>query len=153
MDIKASAAIVLLALSGCAMLPQNQVPATATAVQASMVPPQRMMGFLHAGKRPAAQLVITRDAGLLGAGCYYSVYINELFAARMDAAETASFVVPAGKVVVKIGRDPYVPAFCNMGYPTWVQGEAVLAEGARSDFLLSIDRSGKTALRRVDRSK
>jgi len=153
MDIKASAAIVLLALTGCGLLPKSEAPAPAPAVQASMVPPERMMGFLHAGKRPAAQLVVTRDAGLLGAGCYYSVYINELFAARMDAAETASFVVPAGKVVVKIGRDPYVPAFCDIGHPTWVQGEVVLAEGARSDFLLSIDRNGKTALKRVDRSK
>jgi len=145
MDFKVVVAIGVLAFTGCATTPANPL-------QASAVPAERLLAFqtVGPGPGPTAQIVVTRDKGFLGGGCYYSLYINSVLAARMDAAETASFVVPVGEVLLKSGRDRDGRGLCAVNKEEWTQRETILKAGERKYFRMSLDQNGKTDIQRAD---
>ncbi|QLQ28070.1 MAG: hypothetical protein HZT39_07210 [Pseudoxanthomonas sp.] len=94
--------------------------------------------------------MLTRDRGFLGSGCYYGFFINNELAARIDNSETATFVVPVGELVLRVGRDPSGRALCGMDKEEWTQRETIFREGEKKYFRLSIDPNGKTDIQRAD---
>lgn len=108
------------------------------------------MGFQSAVAGPSGTLVLTRDKGALGSGCYYGFYVNEKLAARMDNSETASFVVPTGELVLRVGGDPSGRGLCGLSKQQWTQRETTFRDGERKFFRLSIDLNGKADIQRAD---
>ena len=75
--------------------------------------------------------------------------LDEL-AARIDNSETATFVVPVGELVLRVGRDPSGRALCGMDKEEWTQRETIFRDGEKKYFRLSIDPNGKTDIQRAD---
>lgn len=75
-----------IAVSGCATSPTPLA-------SASPAPRERVTAFQEQTPETGT-LIITRDSGVIGGGCFYSVSINGKQAARLDTGETARFYVP-----------------------------------------------------------
>jgi len=101
------AVLPLLALAGCSSFqadPEN--------VRA--VPAERLLAY----QQPLAgggQIVVNRDLGMLGGGCYVAVLVDRQVAARIGIGESARFQVPAGNRVVGIGIDEQDDTLCGKG--------------------------------------
>lgn len=143
MNHAASASIVLLCLAACATTP---VPL----LKAKPAPTERLLAFQGKSAGPSGTLVVTRDAGFLGGGCYYALSLNGTLAARLDVGEQASFFIAPGEVLLRAGRDPMGKALCGLGKDEWTQRETVIHAGETKFFRLSIDANGKTDLQRAE---
>jgi hypothetical protein len=101
------AVLPLLALAGCSSFqadPENLRP----------VPAERLLAYqqpLESG----GQIVVNRDIGMLGGGCYVAVLVDREVAARIGIGEVATFQVPLGKRVVGIGIDEQDDTLCGKG--------------------------------------
>jgi hypothetical protein len=126
----------------------NSVPVPAGS--AVDIPADRLLAFQSPSSAADATLVVIRDVGIGHGGCYYSFYINGTFAARIDRGERATFHVPPGEVVMRVGRDPQGKALCQWKQGEWTQRETTLSAGETKQFRLSIDQSGKKDIQRAD---
>lgn len=99
-------AISFLLLVGCASTPVN----TSTAKK---IPDERHLAFKPTPKSP--NLVIFRDEGFAGSGCYLGFYIDGKLAARIDTGEYAEFYVESGKRILERNFDPQGRGLCGMG--------------------------------------
>jgi hypothetical protein len=115
--------LCLLAVGGCATTPVS--PA-----RASRVPPERLFAFQDPAPDRTATIVVTRDRGMLGSGCYSSFFLNSVHAARFDVGETATFHVPPGETLLRNGVDLEGRALCGFrGKDSWTQRETILRAG------------------------
>lgn len=114
--------VLSLGLIGCATTP---MPPS----QAAQVASDRLLAFQERSADATGTLVVTRDKGLLGGGCYYGFFINDVLAARFDVAETASFYIEPGELVLRSGRDPKGRALCGLSQQEWTQRETILRDG------------------------
>lgn len=97
----------LLALAGC-----SSFQADPNAVRS--VPAERLLAY----QKPVeggGQLVVNRDLGMLGGGCYVAVLVDRQVAARIGIGEEARFQVPAGTRVLGIGIDEQDDTLCGKG--------------------------------------
>lgn len=132
-----------IALAACATKPMDHS-------RAVPVPPDRLVAFQSPIDGPSGTLVLTRDKGFLGAGCYYGFFINDALAVRIDNSETATFTVPTGEFVLRAARDPEGRALCGLGQQEWTQRETTFGDGETKHFRMSIDANGKTDIQRAD---
>ena len=132
-----------VAATGCATTP---VPVNS----ALPAPRERILAFQDIPAGPSGTIVVTRDKGLGGSGCYYGFSINNVLAARLAVSETASFRVAPGELVLRSSRDPYGKGLCGAFQDEWTQRETILRNGETKHFRLSIDRNGKTDILRAD---
>lgn len=130
-------------LAGCATTP---VPSS----QAKPAPKERTIAFQEKTATNNASLVLTRDEGFLGGGCFYAFWINSILAARLDVGETAGFYVEPGEHVLRVGRDPHGQGLCALDADNWTQRETILRANERKFFRLSIDDSGKADVQRSE---
>jgi hypothetical protein len=133
----------LLIFSGCATTP---IPAAS----AKETPPARVLAFQNKPNGPFGTLVITRDVGYLGGGCYNSVTLNGTLAARMDVGEKSTFTVPPGEILMRVGRDPEGKALCGTSQDEWTQRETSIKADETKYFRLSIDANGKADIQRSE---
>ena len=127
--------LCLLALSGCASTP---VPLS----EAIPAPADRVLAFQTPDPGKKAVLTVIRDSWVFGGGgCYYSFWINNQLAARMDNAEVARFYVEPGEIVMKMGRDPEGTLLCRTGQDLWVQRETTLKPGEEKVFRMIMRES------------
>ncbi len=99
--------IPLLALAGCSSWQADPEDITA-------VPEERLRGY----QTPVAnggELVVTRDFGLRGGGCYVAVMVDRRLAARIHVGEQVRLQVPAGMRIVSIESDPEDDTLCGKG--------------------------------------
>lgn len=76
------------------------------------VPEDRVLAYqqpLEGG----GEVVVTRDFGLRGGGCYIAVMIDRELAARIHVGEVVRLQVPSGARIVSIGVDPLDDTFCG----------------------------------------
>ncbi|MGV8921277.1 MAG: hypothetical protein ACOH2R_26460 [Pseudomonas sp.] len=132
-----------IGLMGCATTP---MPIT----EAEQAPAARLLSFQSKPDGQSGTLVITRDAGFLGAGCYYAVSINGTLAARLDVGEKSAFFLAPGEVLLRAGRDPQGNALCALGQDEWTQRETLIRNNEVKLFRLSIDANGKTDIQRAE---
>ncbi len=101
------AVLPLVLLAGCSSFrpdPEN----------ITEVPDDRLLAFQEAYQN-GGQLVVNRDMGLMGGGCYVAIEVDRKLAARIGMAEVASFQVPAGTRVLGLKLDPLDDTLCGMG--------------------------------------
>lgn len=100
-------ALAVLALTGCTSFradPENLKP----------IPPDRLLGWQQP-EDGFSELVVDRDIGVMGGGCYVAFMIDRQVAARIAVGEAASFHVPAGEHIVGITTDAQGELFCSKG--------------------------------------
>jgi hypothetical protein len=134
--------LIPLLLSGCATTP---IPLT----EAKPAPSDRLLAYQDKNAETTSTLVVTRDGGFLGGGCYYAVSINGTLAARLDTGETSRFYLVPGEVVIRAGRDPQGKGMCSLGQDEWTERESILRQHETKLFRLSIDANGKTDIQRT----
>ncbi|WP_330114887.1 3-isopropylmalate dehydratase [Pseudomonas sp. JS3066] len=101
------AAVSLLLLAGCSSYRAEQehiIP----------VPADRLLAFQDPVEG-GGQIVVNRDMGGLGSGCYIAVHVDRQLAARIGIGEVASFQVPPGDRIVGIGIDETDDTLCSKG--------------------------------------
>lgn len=131
-------------VGGCATTPVRH----SDALQA---PQDRLLYYQDKNDKTTAAIVITRDMGFIGSGCYYSVFINGKLSARLDPGETSKFYVEPGEIVLKVGRDPQGKGLCvGIGQDEWTQRETVLRAEETKFFRLMIDWVGETDIQRAE---
>ncbi len=136
--------ILILVLTGCATTP---VPWN----EATLAPSERVLAFQDKLPNTTSTIVITRDTGFAGSGCYKAVSINGTLAARLDTGEMAQFYVEPGEILLKVGRDPHGLLLCGLRQNLWVQRETILRPHETKYFRLLIDDSGSTDIQRTER--
>ncbi|VXC47761.1 3-isopropylmalate dehydratase large subunit [Pseudomonas sp. 8AS] len=102
-----SAVLPLLLLAGCSSFradPEDVRP----------VPADRLLAFQEA-REGGGQIVVNRDLGMMGGGCYVAIEVDRQVAARIGVGEVASFQVPAGTRVVGITLDKQDDTLCSKG--------------------------------------
>ncbi|WAJ36315.1 3-isopropylmalate dehydratase [Pseudomonas sp. GOM7] len=100
-------AVPLLLMAGCSSFradPEHVRP----------VPEDRLLAFQKA-EASSAHIVVTRDFGLMGGGCYVAIEVDRKVAARIGVGEEASFQVPPGTHIVGITPDRMDDTLCGMG--------------------------------------
>lgn len=101
------ALLPLLALAGCSSF-------QAAPDHVKTVPADRWLAYqqpLEGG----GQILVERDLGLLGGGCYVALLVDRQVAARIGMGESVRLQVPAGRRVVGIGVDKQDDTLCGMG--------------------------------------
>ena len=101
------ALLLPLVLVGCGSVP-------AGAGKATPIPSERLLAY----QKPvegSGEIVVNRDVGMLGGGCYVAVLVDRQVAARIGIGESASFHVPPGTRVLGIGLDEQDDTLCSKG--------------------------------------
>lgn len=124
-------------LAGCATTP---APTSST----SPIPANRMYAFQSPSSKASGSIVVTRDEGFLGGGCYYSFWIDGVLATRLGTSETGVFYIEPGEHVLRSGRDPQGRGMCALESDNWTQRETFIKPGENKAFRLTIDMNGKT---------
>lgn len=88
-------AATLISLSGCAT--QAVLPE-----QAEQAPQNRVLKYQDKTTDKNATLIVVRDSGYLGSGCFTGVYLNDEKAAILNPAEKAIFHLKPGEWSVAI---------------------------------------------------
>lgn len=130
-------------LAGCATTPTP-------IAQAQKAPPSRLLAFQEKSEAANATLVLTRDEGFIGRGCFYALWINSVLATRLGVAESGTFYVAPGEQLLKVGRDPMGQGACGLDSDNWTQRETVLRPNEQKAFRLSIDANGKLDIQRAE---
>ncbi|QLC74254.1 3-isopropylmalate dehydratase [Pseudomonas sp. LPB0260] len=101
------AVMPLLALTACSSFQAHPD-------KVSPVPEERLLAY----QQPVAgggELVVNRDLGMLGGGCYVAVLVDRQVAARIGVGERVRLQVPSGTRVLGIGVDKQDDTLCGMG--------------------------------------
>lgn len=101
------AAVSLILLAGCSSY-------RAEPEHITQVPADRLLAFQEPVEG-GGQIVVNRDMGGLGSGCYIAVHVDRQLAARIGIGEVASFQVPPGDRIVGIGIDETDDTLCSKG--------------------------------------
>lgn len=101
------AAVPLVLLAGCSSFRPD-------AEHITEVPGDRLLAYQDA-QNNGGKLVVNRDMGVMGGGCYVAIEVDRKLAARIGMAEVASFEVPAGTRVLGLTIDPLDDTLCGMG--------------------------------------
>jgi hypothetical protein len=137
-SVRITSVLTIAALAGgCAT---TQVPPG----QARPVPQERLLSAPSVGQ---ADIVVVRDSGLMGGGCYYLLSVNKAPAARMDTGEKVSLRVPAGDLLLTVGRDPDGKALCGLEPDHKVQREFSIRAGEVKHFRMLIGNGGMDVMR------
>lgn len=99
-------ALALVALTGCVTSP---VPAG----KAKPVPADRALLLQSKPTGPYGTILVTRDTGFLGGGCFLAVHVDGQLAARIDTGEVVNFFVPVGDHLVGMGVDKSGGGMCS----------------------------------------
>ena len=129
-------------IAGCTTV-TKPVPQSDT-VQA---PTDRLYAYQNRRNSTDATLIITRDQGF---GCYSAFYINDQLAARLDNAETATFYVTPGEILMRYGRDPEGKGLCGSMQGHWSTQETTLDANETKRFRLTIIRGGEFKIQRAE---
>ena len=101
------AVLPLVLLAGCSSFRLD-------AENITPVPGDRLLAYQDEFQN-GGRLVVNRDMGLMGGGCYVAIEVDRKLAARIGMAEVASFQVPAGTRVLGLTLDPLDDTLCGMG--------------------------------------
>lgn len=135
--------IASVVLAGCATTPPSLS-------EIRPAPKERLLAFQNKTEATSSKLVVTRDTGLVGGMCFYTLSINNVLAARLDTSETASFYLEPGELLLRVGTDSEGKGLCSFALDGWTQRETILRAGETKTFRMTIDASGKTDIQRSD---
>jgi hypothetical protein len=118
--------------------------------QAVQVPSERRFPLPPAAG-PSGEVLIVRDSGFLGSGCFMDLHVNRVRVARMGPGERIEVPVPAGEVLLRVGRDPSGTGLCAAhSEGQWKQRETAVKQGERKTFRLLMDSSFEVDIVRAE---
>jgi hypothetical protein len=109
---------------------------------ARSIPSSRALSFQGPVSGAAAKLLVTRDGGVLGSGCYLGVFVNGRLSARIGPGERVVFNVPAGDNLIGSGSDPEGNGLCAFGGVTLREVNANVKQSESKRFRISGDMNG-----------
>lgn len=113
--------------------------------QVRAVPVERLLAYQEP-LAEAGQLVVNRDFGFLGGGCYVAVLVDRQVAARIGVGEVATFQVPPGERVIGIAADRDDPTLCGKGL-LWRELVVPVAAGESRQLRIVSENRGGFAIR------
>lgn len=128
------AVLPLLALAGCSSYQADRDKVTA-------VPAERLLAY-QTPVNGGAEVVVNRDLGLMGGGCYVAVLVDRKVAARIAVGEEARFQVPAGNRILGITADKQDETLCGKGRLNREVAVKVEAGGRADLRIISQNRGG-----------
>lgn len=102
------AVLALFVLAGCSSYATHPD-------QITDVPADRMFAYEQAEQAAAGTVVVNRDMGFLGGGCYVAFKLDRKVVARLGIGEVARFNVAPGRHIVGIAIDEAGESLCNNG--------------------------------------
>ncbi|WP_286953719.1 MULTISPECIES: hypothetical protein [unclassified Pseudomonas] len=129
-------AVGLALLAGCATSP---VPLT----EAEQAPNSRVTGY-QAEVSGGGRIIVTRDSGFAGGGCYATVFINGEPVARLNPKEKAYFNVPAGEWMVGAALEG--KALCGMNAER-LEAEALVKPGQTKKYRIYTSADGDVSVK------
>ncbi|MBF8793490.1 hypothetical protein IRZ70_11810 [Pseudomonas monteilii] len=126
----------LAVLAGCATSP---VPLS----QAVQAPAERVTEYQQPVKNGGA-IIVTRDSGYQGSGCFATVFLNGNPAARLSPKETATFNVPAGEWMLGAGLDG--KALCGLNAER-LEAEVVIKPGQTKRYRIYTSADGDVGVK------
>lgn len=129
-------AVVVALLVGCATSP---VPSD----QATLAPAARVISYQRAIEG-GGKIIVTRDSGYAGGGCYATVFLNGKPAARLDTKEKVVFQVPSGEWVIGAGLDGH--GLCGINEER-LETELVVKPGQEKKFRVFTSGDGSVGVK------
>lgn len=145
--IPCAAVACALLLTGCASPTTPPSPSELRPAAADRIYPLRSTSS-HVTS--LGRLVVVRDVGFGGSGCFYAVSVDGQLAARLDVGERVELAVPVGERVLRAHRDPMGRGLCGLQSNNWSQLETVVIEGKVKTFRLTLHTDGVPLLQRGD---
>lgn len=102
---------------------------------------ERLLGYQQP-LSTGGQLVVQRDFGGMGSGCYVAILVDRKVAARIGVGEEASFQVPVGTRVLGIGIDEMDDTLCSKGRLRRELAVKVEAGSTQNFRIISENRNG-----------
>lgn len=127
------ALLIVTFLAGCSTTPT-------LLSEAKYTPKERILGFDNRVDN-YANLVLIRDKGFVGSGCYINVFINGNEAAKLETKEYVSLYAPSGNILV--GASIQGKGLCSFNAPRR-EREFTLNNGEKKVLRLFIDQNGNT---------
>lgn len=90
-------AIAVALLAGCSTSPIS-------ADKARLAPAERVTGY-QSSVEGGGKIIVTRDTGFIGGGCFAGIYLNGDRVAKLDPGEKAVFSVKSGEWIVGAGLE------------------------------------------------
>lgn len=128
------AVLPLLVLAGCSSYQADPEKITD-------IPSERLRAFQEP-VQGGGEVVVTRDLGLMGGGCYVAVLVDRKVAARIAVGERGRFQVPAGNRIVGIAADSEDETLCGKGRLNREVAVKVEAGGVANLRIVSQNRGG-----------
>lgn len=125
------AAVAVVMLAGCATSP---VPSD----KARPAPSERVSGYQNPVPG-GSSLIVTRDTGFTGGGCFATVFLNGAPVAKLDTGEKAIFQVPPGEWLLGTALDG--SALCATN-PERMETAVVLKPGQQKKFRVFLPAGG-----------
>ncbi|CAD5108696.1 3-isopropylmalate dehydratase [Zestomonas carbonaria] len=132
------ALLPLLLLAGCSSY-------RADPGQVKAVPDDRLLAYQQV-EEGRGRIVVNRDIGFLGGGCYVAVLVDREVAARIGVGEVATFHVPPGARVLGISADKQDETLCGKGF-LWRELAVQVAAGENHRFRIVSENQGGFAIR------
>lgn len=136
--------MISIVFMGC-----NTTPVTVS--NAIPIDQGRALAFQNKPTENFGTIIVIRDEGMTGGGCFIGLHINGKLAARIDTKEIVKFYVEPGEILFKVGRDPMGRGLCSTGQDHWTQRESFIKSNEIKYFRISTDGgSGKFDIIRAD---
>ncbi|MEB0226248.1 hypothetical protein [Pseudomonas sp. 10S4] len=129
-------ALAIVVLAGCATSP---VPSS----EALPAPAERVTDFQRKADG-GGQIVVTRDSGFAGGGCYATVFLNGKPVARLNPKEKAVFQVPSGEWLVGAGLEGQ--ALCGVNAER-LETETIVKPGQEKKFRIYTSGDGSVGVK------
>jgi hypothetical protein len=129
-------AMAIAILTGCATSP---VPSD----EARLAPAARITDYQRKVEG-GGQIVVTRDSGFSGGGCYATVFLNGKPVARLNPKEKAVFQVPSGEWLVGAGLEGQ--ALCGIN-PERLETEVIIKPGQEKKFRIYTSGDGSVGVK------
>jgi len=123
--------LVAALITGCATSP---IPSD----KARQAPSERVDGY----QKPVpggSSLVVTRDTGFLGGGCFATIFLNGEPVAKLDTGKKAVFQVPSGEWLLGAALDGSALCAAN---PERMETSVVLKQGQQKKFRVFLPAGG-----------
>ncbi|MBI4989945.1 MAG: hypothetical protein HZC23_14110 [Rhodocyclales bacterium] len=146
--ISSAVGLVSLLLSGCNVLGGVAISASASGSEftpvslsdAKQVPSDRLLAYQE--NIPEYRLlIVTRDKGFQGGGCFVGLEINGVLSGRFDPEESARFYIPSSEPAMRVVPDPFASGLCSLG--GWPPAEQRYVLSASSENIFRITRGSR----------
>ncbi|CAE6911832.1 3-isopropylmalate dehydratase [Pseudomonas marincola] len=124
---------------GCSSVPAEKVKPIAE---------DRFLAFQEPGEN-TGELVVNRDYGFMGGGCYIAVKVDRSVAARIAVGESARFNVSPGNHILGIAIDEQGEFLCNNGRLER-ELKVRVEKGQSQEFRIVSENKGGFDIRKVE---